>query len=269
MDYIEIGFTVSSEETKNILTALLNDAGYEGFEEGADFLQAFIPADRFDENDISEIAGRLGMKYSRKQIADRNWNALWESNFQPVQVDDFCLIRADFHAPGQGVRHEIIITPKMSFGTGHHATTYMMIRQMQELDLKNKNVLDFGTGTGILAILAYQCGARHITAIDNDDWSIENADENIGKNGATVKLIKADTASGAESFDIILANITRNVITDNFDHFIMQLQTGGTLLLSGLLEDDEAHMMNLADQYHLRLKKKMAHNGWISVAFIK
>jgi ribosomal protein L11 methyltransferase len=182
-------------------------------------------------------------------------------------VDDFVAIRAEFHEPVNGVEFEIVITPKMSFGTGHHATTFMMLRQMRLLDFNNKKVVDFGTGTGVLAILAEKMGAAEITGIDYDDWSIENATENCQHNQCSrIRLHQSDNAAGIEKADIILANINKNVILDNLAHLKNALNDGGVLLLSGLLITDEEDIVNTANPLSLRLTGKEVKNNWICLA---
>src|SRR5690349_10830070 len=178
-NYIHIKFQPVLKEQQEILIAQLADLGYEGFEEGIGFISAYIPEDQFNESETYHLIAGTDITVTKEVILPRNWNEEWEQNFQPVVIDDFCGIRAHFHAPLQQVQHEIIITPKMSFGTGHHATTHLMIQSMQQLSFNDKTVLDFGTGTGVLAILAERLGAAHITAIDNDEWSITNVEENI------------------------------------------------------------------------------------------
>ncbi|HEU4861999.1 MAG TPA: 50S ribosomal protein L11 methyltransferase, partial [Chitinophagaceae bacterium] len=185
MDHIKITFADLQPEQKEILIAQLADAGYEGFEETDTTLDAFIGELRFDNSLLNEIAFKYQTSYTSEKIAETNWNQIWESNFQPVVVDEYVAIRADFHQPISTTKFEIVITPKMSFGTGHHATTYMMMQQMRENDFANKNVFDFGTGTGVLSILAEKLGAKKVLAIDNDSWSIDNADENIQRNNCT------------------------------------------------------------------------------------
>src|SRR5687768_4358010 len=161
-NYIEASITVTSQIQKDILIAELSEMGFEGFEEERTTLKAFIPFDDFNQENFSRLMQTAGTTYSTAVIEEQNWNAIWESGFEPVIVKNFCAVRADFHPPVSGVRHEIIITPKMSFGTGHHATTYMMIEQMEAIDFRNKSVFDFGTGTGVLAILAERCGASTV-----------------------------------------------------------------------------------------------------------
>lgn len=269
MHYIEMSFKALSEEQKEILIALLSEMHFEGFEEQARQLKAFIPLDLYDEEMLHTLAEKMQLNYSATELPDVNWNHVWESNFQPVIIGD-CALRASFHQPIKNIQHEIIVTPKMSFGTGHHATTFMMIQQMQAIDFKDTIVLDFGTGTGILAILAYKLGAAKIVAIDNDSFSIENAAENfINNNIDGIELKMADNANAEGVFDIILANITRNIIQENFRLFNLQLPEGGLLLLSGLLKEDERTIMEIAGSAKFELKHKLEKDNWICLLFAK
>ena len=267
-DYIQITFSDLQPEQKDILIAQLSDAGFEGFEETEDVLKAFIKSKEFDKLLLEEITFKYQLKYRESAIKNTNWNQVWETNFQPIVIDDFVSIRADFHEPIKNVDFEIIITPKMSFGTGHHATTHMMIEQMREIDFKEKLVFDFGTGTGILAILAEKLGAREVMTVDNDDWSIENAEENfIRNNSSKIKIQKISTASLKMNFDIILANINKNVIRDNFPALVNQLKKPGLLLLSGLLEEDFEEINSIASDFNLKMKKKLIRNNWVCIKF--
>lgn len=269
MAYIEITFKELSNEVSDVLIAMLSDIHYEGFEEDAGALKAFIPQILFDKKQLKSIAEQFHLQYTIAELPDVNWNEVWESNFQPIIVGNWAL-RAEFHQPIKTVQHEIIITPKMSFGTGHHATTFMMIQQMQQIDFSGKRVLDFGTGTGVLAILAYKLGASEVIAIDNDRYSIENAMENFEKNDAhDIQLLLADTVSTEGIFNIILANITRNVIQENFLLFNKHLVSEGMLLLSGLLTEDEDAILSLAAKYDFVLQKNVQRENWISLLLIK
>ncbi|HEY5966464.1 MAG TPA: 50S ribosomal protein L11 methyltransferase [Chitinophagaceae bacterium] len=268
MDYIKITFADLQPEQKEILIAQLADAGYEGFEEKDTGLDAFIKSKSFDTIVLKEISFKYQTPYTKEKIAETNWNQVWESNFEPVIVNDYVGIRADFHKPITNTKFEIVITPKMSFGTGHHATTYMMIELMKEIDLKGRLVLDFGTGTGVLAILAEKEGAKNIDAIDNDDWSIANAGENFEKNNCTkINLRKASNAASEIKFDIILANINKNVIIENLALLSEQLNNGGQVLLSGLLKEDKAEILSIATELRLKLKKELIRNNWIALQF--
>ncbi len=266
--YIQIEFQNISSEQSDILMAQLSAIGFEGFEEEENSLKAFIPSTEFDEVLFNEIIVEKNIPFIKSIIEERNWNAFWESNFEPVVVDDFVAIRADFHAPISGVEHEIVITPKMSFGTGHHATTFMMIQQMKGIDFKNKTIFDFGTGTGVLAILAEKLGAQNIIAVDNDDWSIENSAENIKKNNCSyIKLQKAENAGSGKLYDIILANINKNVILDNMENLARQLNPSGIVLLSGILTIDELAILSATEKFQLKLKGRAERNNWIALKF--
>jgi ribosomal protein L11 methyltransferase len=262
--YFEISIAVKEQSVKDMLIAELSAAGYEGFEEEREAIKAFVPASDFDEMILGEIIGRHSVSFNKTSIENRNWNAEWEAGFQPVRVNDYCVIRADFHPAMQGVKHDIIITPKMSFGTGHHATTYLMIEAMSALNFAKKQVFDYGTGTGILAILAEKEGAGKITATDNDSWSVENAAENFNRNNChNILLINTEEIPGTGKFDIILANINRNVILQFMAALQQHLSTAGVLLLSGLLAGDAAIILDEAKKQHLVLSEKRERNGWI------
>lgn len=249
----------------------MGELGYEGFEQEDILLRAYVPEDRFDERALMELLRQYGLTYEKQRLAERNWNEEWEKNFQPVVVDDFCAIRAHFHGRIAGVEHELVITPKMSFGTGHHATTFMMIRAMRELDFRGKRVLDFGTGTGVLAILAERLGAGSVLAIDNDDWSIANAEENIETNGCKqVKVRKMDSLSVVDGpFDVLLANINKHVILAEMDAMGQHLAEGGVILLSGLLEDDYKDIENEVVKINYSVSVRMTKGAWICLKLEK
>lgn len=256
----------------DLLVGLLAEAGYSGFEEleNGQTLKAFIELPEFDESLLNKLLAPYNISYKQQDIQQQNWNALWESNFEPVIVDDFVVIRADFHEQKFNTELEILITPKMSFGTGHHATTYMMVSQMRLLEWAGKKVLDFGTGTGILAILANKLGAREVVALDNDDWSIENATENILRNNChhiTVK--KAHTAATGDQYEIILANINRNVIIANGEILADSLRPDADLLVSGLLKEDEQDIKALFIQLGLTYLTSVYKAQWTTMHFRK
>ena len=255
---------VAGADLQQLLIAELSSIDFDAFEEKENKLESFIKEKNFDEGALRQVLEAYKVDYSKEVVKEENWNALWESNFLAVVVDDFCVIRAAFHQPIPGIKYEIIITPKMSFGTGHHATTYMMVSQMSGLDFTNATVADFGTGTGILAILAEKLGAKSVWAIDNDDWSIENATENIEKNFCKIiKIQKADHFASGEKFDVILANINRNVILDNISDIHAAMQKGSVLLLSGLLESDEVDVVNIFRQHKIFPIKSLHRSKWL------
>jgi ribosomal protein L11 methyltransferase len=257
----------ANEEQQEILISQLSDLSADGFEQADNYLIAYFNESTFKSYEVNELL--KGYSFTIKSIEEKNWNEVWESNFQPVIVDKFCAIRAEFHDPIKDVEHEIIITPKMSFGTGHHATTYMMIEQMREIDFKNKTVFDFGTGTGILPILAEKLGASKITAIDIDDWSISNAKENIEKNNCSKISVSLSSQIPDGKFDVVLANINRNVILSYLPQLNNTLKENCYLLLSGLLSSDEEDIIKACNNEKIQFLKGIERNNWISLVFIK
>lgn len=267
MDSIKLSIK-ASEEAQELLIASLSDLNASGFEQQDEQLIAWFNEEDYKENEILPLLSSF--QYEKEKVKEQNWNEIWEKEFQPVIVDDFCAIRAHFHEAITSVQHEIIITPKMSFGTGHHATTYMMIQQMKDIDFKNKTVFDFGTGTGILAILAEKLGAIKITAIDVDDWSIDNAAENIARNQCkSIELYLSSSVPEGEFFDIILANINKNVILQHLKSLSNAISPTGSILFSGLLTDDEADVISACKGLPLALLRKVSRGNWISLYFSK
>jgi ribosomal protein L11 methyltransferase len=266
MNYIQVQITNINTEQTELLIALLANAGFESFEETDTTLKAFIKEFEFNQKDLEEIISPLNLSYTSSIIEQQNWNAQWESSFEPILVHDFVGIRAFFHQPIPHVKHEIIITPKMSFGTGHHATTYMMIEQMEALDFAGKTVVDFGTGTAVLAILAEKIGAIAVDAIDYDEWSIENSIENAAANNCTkIKLIQAETIATNKVYDIILANINLNVIMDNLAAIQSASKKDSFILLSGFIKKDEAVMLEALAKTGIQPLKTLQKGEWISI----
>lgn len=270
MSHIAITIYCSSEQA-DVLIAQLSTAGYEGFEERTGQLIAYIPTADFDLPALEALLLPHGLEYTKEEIRQENWNAVWESNFEPVVVGSFCGIRAGFHPPfQQHVEHEIIITPKMSFGTGHHATTFSMIRLMQQLDLSGKRVFDFGTGTGILAILAKKMGAGQTDAIDIDDWAVENSRENAAENHtADIRIWQADSLKNITGpYDIILANINRNILLQYMADMRRLLTPGGHLLLSGIMTQDEPAILESASLQGLVRLQQEEKDNWLAMKLI-
>lgn len=259
--FMHIEVVIRTVELQEVLIALLADIGYEGFEQEDELLKAYVPETLFDEDRLRSF----GVEYSVARIEERNWNEQWEKSFQPVIVEDFCAVRAHFHDPIPGVAYELVITPKMSFGTGHHGTTWMMLQAMRKLPMQGKRVLDFGTGTGVLAILAAKLGAGSILAIDNDDWSIANARENAEANGCGGILIEKRDRVGdlPGPFDVILANINKHVILEQLSQMEQQLAKGGVILLSGLLRNDSEDIENEAAKTNLSISVRTTRDNWI------
>jgi ribosomal protein L11 methyltransferase len=269
---IQVSIDVLDEAVKDMMIAELADLGFDGFEETETALLSYIELGRFDSelsSGLDELVKRYGLTYTSTAIDKQNWNALWESNFEPVLVDDFVGVRANFHDSFNGaVEHDIVITPKMSFGTGHHGTTYSVMQLMRGIDFTNKSVFDFGTGTGLLAILAHKLGAGDILAVDNDDWCIENASENIVVNNTqSIEIQKVDNAKLNKKFNIIIANINKNIILDNLAFLAQATVPGGVVLLSGLLVEDEPEIEAACAALGWKHQETRTRNNWIALHY--
>ncbi|HVK97834.1 MAG TPA: 50S ribosomal protein L11 methyltransferase [Flavisolibacter sp.] len=265
MSHIQITISANNFQQEELI-CFLSDLDPTGFEQKDSELIAYFEASHYDENTLKEIL--QGYTYNLEKVEEKNWNEEWERSFQPVVVEDFCAIRADFHDPIKSVLHEIIITPKMSFGTGHHATTYMMIQQMQHIDFSNKKVFDFGAGTGILSILAEKLGAAEITAIDVDEWSITNTQENCSRNNCSKVSVSLSSKIPPHQFNVILANINRNVILDYASSLMAAMEKDGTLVVSGILIGDEEDIKRKFNKGQLALKSRLQRGDWISLMFV-
>lgn len=265
--FIKAEIQVATSEDAEILMAELSENNFYAFEEDKNILTGYISEKDFDEKKLAALLPGSAT-YMIAIIEDRNWNKEWESQLQPVIINNFVGIRATFHEPIKNVEHEIIITPKMSFGTGHHATTYLMIELMQKVSFANKSVLDFGTGTGILAILAEKLGASSVMAIDYDEWSINNAIENIGANSSENIIVEQrNTIAGLSEVDIILANINFNVLQENAENFFKLSLPGTTLIISGFLTGDEENIVSVFAKNRFIKKQKLQRGDWIALQF--
>ncbi len=269
MNYIQIEVRAKSD-VYELLIPQLTEIGFEGFEELDHALLAFITEDDYSEQELMNILQPQHIFFNKTIIPKQNWNEVWESNFEPVIVDDFVGVRAHFHAPFENVQHEIVITPKMSFGTGHHATTYMVMQLMQHITFSGKTVFDFGTGTGILAILAEQLGAAQVLAVDYDDWCIQNATENIETNHCNkIEIQQLDSAKTGKEFEIVIANINKNILLDNTESLFLTTSKSGVLILSGLLQEDEQDILAAFVQEGFEHIKTILKNNWIAMQFVK
>lgn len=270
MNHLRVTIPITDASLQEVVIAWLTEIGYEGFEQLDQGLEAYLPEPSFDAGALEALLAAHGLTYNIDILPEKNWNEEWEKNFSPVVVGDFCGIRAHFHAPIGGVREELIITPKMSFGTGHHATTHMMIQAMQRIAFDERVVLDFGTGTGVLAILAERLGAASIWAIDNDDWSIENVRENVQVNHCLkIKTRKMSQVPEDLMFDIILANVNKRVLLLQMKRMGQQLTPEGVLLMSGLLHEDMEDIENEAEICDLSIRDSMASGSWICLEMEK
>ena len=250
-----------------ILMAFLGQLPFDSFEETDFGLNAYIVSESFTD-DLKQALGTLQEQftftYTAEKVVPQNWNALWEASFQPIKVDDFCGIRADFHAPLENVQHELVINPKMAFGTGHHETTYMMIQLMRDLDFDGKYVFDFGCGTGVLAILAAKLEAKTIEAVDIELPSYMNTIENASIN----EVSNINAVHGAldaiqqTDFDIILANINRNVILESLATLYNKLKTNGILLISGVLIEDQQKVKEAGVQNGFKIGQSLEKGEW-------
>ena len=240
MDFVKVTFRNSNPEETDVLIATLSGIGFDGFEETEDELYAYISNRVFDKSELDGVVATHNLSYELEKLPAKNWNAVWESNFQPVVVEDFCTVRAAFHKLDVATKYDIVITPKMSFGTGHHATTQLMMLQMRDMNFSRKSVLDFGTGTGILSILAELLGATNVLAIDNDEWPVANTAENIAANHCKhiIACLGSIEVVDIPVFDIILANINRHILLEYMAVLFKKTKRGGQLLVSGLLADD-------------------------------
>ena len=273
-NYLEFNFKIFPLQPWNeILMAELIEIGFDSFTEEHEGILGYIQKDLFNENQLKEINlfknDEVKISYKYQEMPNINWNEEWEKNFSPINVENQVSIRAEFHE-NQNLPHEIIIQPKMSFGTGHHATTYLMIQQMLDLDFQNKAVLDMGCGTSVLAIFAKQKGAGKTVAIDIDEWSVENSVENAERNGVELEVSQGTAENlGKEKFDIILANINRNILISDIPTYVSVLNDGGQLLLSGLCFFDVDDILEVCTQQNLTLKKKLQKEEWVSLLLEK
>jgi ribosomal protein L11 methyltransferase len=267
MNYLEINIQQVPEQQELIMPLLL-EQGAEAFEETDTALKAFFPATNFNRQAVEQILAEKELVYTIEELPQQNWNAVWESNFSPVIVNNFVAVRAHFHAVIPDVQHQILITPKMSFGTGHHATTFMVMELMETVDFNNKTVFDFGTGTGILAILAEKLGAAKVVGVDNDDWCIENGLENMAANQCSkTTIVKANSAKAKESYQIVLANINRHILLENLKIFPCITSANGTLIISGLLLEDEKEMIIAFESVGFQHVITKSRGQWIAIQF--
>lgn len=256
-----------------ILIAELGYAGFESFVETDDGVTAYIQADDCHSGILDGIqilgSDAFTITYTSETIEQTNWNAEWEKNFQPIVVDDVCAVRAPFHEKFD-TEYDIIIEPKMSFGTGHHETTHMMIQHILKNDFKGKSVLDMGCGTGVLAILAEKRGANALDAIDIDNWCYQNSLENVSRNACKhISVYEGDSSLlRGKTYDVILANINRNILLKDMQVYAQSLNKNGTLYLSGFYETDIPAIEAECQKHMLKLQDKLERNDWVSLKFI-
>lgn len=270
---LHIQFPIPDDLNEETLASLLHYAGYEGSYVEDNIMHVFILEEKFDETQLKTILADFNLPpfYTIEKVVEQNWNKLWETSYEPVLIKDKIYVRAPFHPSRDDAPYELIIMPKMSFGTAHHATTSGMLEMMLNLNLQEKKILDVGTGTGILAIFACQRGAHEIWACDIDEWSISNARENFDINQCpAIHLVKGTIQEIPENnFDIILANINKNVLLDEIPFYAHKIKPGGILLLSGFLTDDLVEIDNKCTLYGLELVQFLKKDDWIIARFDK
>ena len=269
MEYTEFDIRLNElNPYADILVARLNEIEFESDSEVEGGIRAYVQTKLLDTDAAKEILSKISkltkMSFTINKVEQKNWNAQWESNYSPVVINDSCVIRAHFHNNFPALKYEIIITPKMSFGTGHHQTTLLMVNEMFNLDLKEKFILDMGSGTGVLAILASKLGARHLIAIDSDEWAFKNAKENSQLNNiSNINFIHGDINDiGDTKFDVVLANISRNVILNDIEIYVDQMKDDGEILLSGFLKEDIPLILEKTGQLGLELVVVKNKDKW-------
>lgn len=275
MEYIEIQVEGIPSGEHDRLTASLLELGYDSFSEEEGHYAAYIPDRTFNEDHLRDLLNQLfpgkEVAYSFRAMEEKNWNEEWEQSYQPVMIDNRCRVRAPFHDPDPRFPYEIVIEPKMSFGTAHHETTAMMLRWLLDEPATGKHVLDMGCGTGILAILAARMGAKEVRAIDHDEWAFENAKENCLRNNVPqVHVIHgSDGSIPSGPFDLVLANINRNILLDQIPVYARVMAAGGVLVVSGFYTDDLDAIRSKAEESGLHFSASREERRWMAVKFIK
>ncbi len=274
MKYIEVCFTMDDTGLfRDLLVDTLGNEGpYESFVETKEGLKAYVPVDLFDETWLRQQMQELrdqfpifNSQFSIQEMPDKNWNEEWEKGHQAVLVEyegGSVWVRAPFHPHREDVDYELIIEPKMSFGTAHHPTTYMMLSYVAELEMQGRRVLDMGCGTAVLGILAKMRGAEYVEGVDIDEWAFNNARENAASNGVEIVLKLGDASSLQGHFDVVIANINRNILLNDMGRYAAVLNAGGTLLLSGFYEADEAALVARAGELGMTLEGRKSRDGW-------
>lgn len=278
MDYVEVSFfidsEIDSEIVSDVLASELSPIGFESFVTEGNTLKAYVPVNQFSKENIDQVIAEFPLEatlsYEDKFIKTENWNEEWEKNFfQPIVVGNECVIHSTFHKDIPQTTYEILIDPKMAFGTGHHETTFLMLSQILKMDVEGKRVLDMGCGTAVLGILASMRGAKEIVAIDIDEWAYNNSVENVELNktpNVEVKLGAAELLAG-ESFDIIIANINRNILLNDINRYAACMTKGATLYMSGFYTEDISAIEEECNKYGLQLFTQDSKNNWAVVGF--
>jgi ribosomal protein L11 methyltransferase len=276
MNYIEVKFEIKPfEPWSDVLSAELGEIGFESFLEEEQVLKAYVEKDVFNEDLLKKVDSlnnsNIEITYSYKELAQENWNKQWESNFSPVYVDNEICVRATFHPVEPSYKYEIVIDPKMSFGTGHHSTTHLILSSMRGIDFQGKSVLDMGSGTGVLAIFAALKGAKPVYAIDIDEWCSINAKENAERNDVDHIHISQGSKEQIEGLkvDVLLANINRNILLDQLETYANALNDGGELHVSGFYSSDVNILVEEAKKFDLLYVSSNSKEDWTTLKFDK
>lgn len=280
MKYLEFTFrtTPCTEVVNDVLSAVLGEVGFESFVEQPDGIAAYIQKELYSESALQKMLADFPLPdahitYDYVEAEDKDWNEEWEKNFfQPIVIDDRCVIHSTFHHDVPQAEYDIVINPQMAFGTGHHETTSLIIGELLDSDLQGKSLLDMGCGTSILAILARMRGASPCTAIDIDEWCVRNSLENIGLNGVDSIAVSQGDASSLKDkgpFDVVIANINRNILLNDMKHYIARMNPGAELLMSGFYTDDIPVIREEAERNGLRFVHHREKNRWAAVKFQK
>jgi ribosomal protein L11 methyltransferase len=274
MDYVQVSITCL-EDYREILIAELAAIGFDSFLETDSGLEAYVPQDLFDRDSFDEVIATYrepaSLTVAESIVPKVNWNEEWEKNYDPIEVDRLVYVRASFHAPQPGFQYEIVINPKMSFGTGHHATTFQLLSMQGKIDHQGKRVVDVGSGTGILAIMAHLLGAKQVEAFDIDSWCVDNGNENFDLNGVTTRMglgtIREVKPQGP--YELILANINKNVLLDELAIYSSLLSSQGLLLLSGFYSEDIEDLVQAAWVQGLFLTMQTTKDNWAALCLQK
>lgn len=278
MQYNQVLFKCDpySETVTDILSAMLAEIGFESFVRGEDALEAYVPQPLFSRSELDQVLADLPLEveisYTVQTMEDKNWNEEWEKNyFNPIVIGDECCIHSSFHQPEGTYRYPILIDPKMSFGTGHHQTTLLILKEILAMELSGKSVLDMGCGTGVLAILAAMKGAAPVTAIDIEEWAYNNAMENVVLNGMTsIRVLQGGAELlGEERYDVIFANINRNILLQDLPHYEAVLKQGGIIVMSGFYLDDLPAIRSRANELGLSFDHLKDMDRWVATTFVK
>ena len=275
MKTFEYSFTAPSSDIQHdMLTTMLAEIGFDSFMDDAMGLKAYCSADNRDDLAVENLLLEPSFSDIRllkvEEMPDKDWNEVWEASYQPVVVNDRCRVRAPFHEPDPSFKFDLVIEPKMSFGTANHETTAQIIQLMLETDFQGKTVLDMGSGTAVLAILAKKLGAAHTVAIDNDEWAYRNAFTNTELNGVSdIEIILGDASSIQGSFDVVLANINRNILLRDMHLYVAAMRPDAHIFFSGFYSEDLESIKAEAEHLGLHYRRHLSRNNWVAAEFVK